>query len=524
MVIKSRMMWIWAGFLSLGVLSLPCLAGAEGGAPQSPDTKIAEAANKITPALDSILTQVNEDKLPARKELSAGQALVGETKRYFLQMDGKQKAQYCLLQSWLLYYAGQVENASLNAAKACKLDATSADAWATQVAMALLADKKPMLPHPPKPARAQRNRAARGEMETPEMMVDPQEAALQVQKGKLDFDLNSFLAEAIGKKMEPLQLTCLNGTTLSYQPGSESLCVLFWQKFENKKAAASNEPNQKIETNPQPMPMDPMMGYGMVNEGDMSGQASEKTPTAAFGKLFQVGLSSGRVKYLAVNLDAPARKKAVIEEMLKQPQAWAQVVAAGQAVGSFSEFGVISPDKPVLLMADKTGAIRYAGPATGFIAPMLLKNKFLGGELIQLAAPEGFGDTAVNPADSNALSVVDSNSLFPTDSNSVSKPVPAVQTPAPAAAQQTAKPQAKNRELSEEDKVQAEKLVTYAEDVFMKGGGKRVITYKRGVELCRQVIRDYAGSEYAEKARQLLRQVPENQRSRYGITDQELGL
>ena len=65
-------------------------------------------------------------------------------------MDDKQKAQYCLLQSWLAYYSGQVENAHANAVKAWKLDETNSDILTTQVAMALVADKKPMLPRPPK--------------------------------------------------------------------------------------------------------------------------------------------------------------------------------------------------------------------------------------------------------------------------------------------------------------------------------------------------------------------------------------
>jgi hypothetical protein len=516
MVIKRRMMWLWAGMLLLGLFSLPCLAQAEPGAAQAPDqkAKAAEAAAKITPALDAILVQVNEFKPPAQKELSAAQTLVDSTKRSFSQMDDKQKAQYCLLQSWLAYYSGQVENAYTNAVKAYKLDVTSGDVWATQVAMAILADKKPMLPRPPKAPRAQRNRPGQGVAESPDMMRNPQEAASQIQPGKLNFDLSQFLAEAVGKKLEPFQLTCLNGTTFGYQPGSEALCVLFWQKFETKKVAVSNEPNQGGGAIAEPIPMSPMMRLGGFNEDGMNGQVSDATPRGSFSKLFLTGLAGGeRVKFAAVNLDSAGGKRAVVDQLLTQPQAWAQILLADQATGTFPEFGAISPDRPVLMMADSTGTIRYAGPATGFIAPMLL-HKFLKGDLMELAVPTEIKDVA----DSNSLSAAAA------DSNSVAAGAPEVQTPAVKPEPQAVRPQPQPRELSEEDKIMAERKLAATKDLFMPLGTKVGLNYARGVKFCREIIKEYPGSEYADQARELMRQVPEQERARYKITDEELGL
>jgi hypothetical protein len=511
MVIKSRMLWMLAGLLSLGLFTLPCLgAQAEPGAVQAPDAKVTEAAAQITPVLDAFLTQANESKVPAQKEISTAQTVLDSTKRYFAKMDNKQKAQYCLLQSWQAYYSGQLENAHVNAVKAWKLDATSGDIWATQVAMAILADKKPMLPRPEKkPARAQRNRQPGGGMEGTDIMVgNPQDPAGQIQPGKLSFDITQFRAEAIDKKLEPLELSCLNGTTFGYKPGGEALCVLFWQKFETKKAGVSREPNQPGAAAPQAMSMPPMMDMGGLEGGMMMGTANEGTATGAFGNLFRTGLAGGgRVKFLAVNLDSAAQKKAVVEEMFKQPQVWAQVLVADQTAKSFSEFGAVSPEKPVLMMADSNGSIRYAGSATGFIAPMLL-NKFLKGDLKEPAVP-----AEINP-------VVDSNSVPVADSNSLSKPAPVVKAPAPKAA----RPQVKPKELSEEDKVQAETKVGVARDLYMKLGKKPGLNYREGVKLCREVMRKYPGSEYADQARELMRQVPDNERAQYGITDEELGL
>jgi len=518
MVMKSRICVV-SGIFVLSMLTVYCFGAPEPKNPQTPEPKISETTGKIQQMLDQILPQVNQERKPSQSNISACQKTLEESKRHFSQMDDKQKAQYCLLQSWVAYYSDDINNAHLNAAKAYKLDATSGDAWASQVAMALLSGKKPMPPRAPKPIRTPRNRQNQGRAESPEAM----QAATQIQKGKLDFDVTLFLAEAVGKTIGPLELHCLNGTTLSYQPGNEALCVLFWREFESKTktTAAGGDPNRAARVNSQPMAAGPMM------EGEMMGATiSEATPIAAFGKLFQAGIGGGRVKFAAVNLDSSTNKKTIKEEMIKQPQPWAQVVVADQTEGLFSEFSSIPPGRPVLMMADTTGTIRYAGPATGFIAPMLLAG-IASGNVIGPGGTEEKTESAITPltpADSNSLAAVDSNSL-PSDSNSLPR---AVQTPATPAvqrpAQKAGQPQSQYKELSEEDKVQAERLVTYAEDLFMKTGAKHVTTYKRGIELCRQVMKDYPGSEYADKARQLLRQVPENQRSRYGITDQELGL
>jgi hypothetical protein len=524
-VIKSRIC-IASVILVFSMPAMYCFGAAEPRNPQTPDPKAAEAATRIQQSLGVILPEANKGLRPAAGMIAGGQKTLDESKRYLSQMDDKQKAQYCLLQSWAAYYGGSMDTALMNAAKACKLDATSGDAWASQVAMALLANKRPMMPQVPKPVRTPRNRQNQGGMESPGA------AAAQIQKGKLDFELNLFLADVVGKKITPLELHCFNGTTLAYQPGNEGLCLLFWRKFEVKVPVMNTEPNGN------PIPQVAVAApVRETNPMDSFGQPSlEGTPEGAFSKLFGAGLGGGRMKFLAVNLDTPANRKVIAEEILRQPQVWAQAIIADQAGGTLSEFNSIPLSNPVLVMADTTGTIRYAGPATSFIAPMLLEGIASGKaagtgvmeEKTEIAAEPVV--SAVTPADSNALTVMDSNSLI-ADSNSVPKAVqaPAVQKPVqkPAIqqpAQQAGQPQNHYKELSEEDTIQAEKLVTYAEDLFMKAAGKHVITYKRGVDLCRQVMKDYAGSEYAERARQLLRKVPENQRERLGITDQELGL
>jgi len=518
MVMKSRICVV-SGIFVLSMLTVYCFGAPEPKNPQTPEPKISETTGKIQQMLDQILPQVNQERKPSQSNMSACQKTLDESKRHFLGMDDKQKAQYCLLQSWVAYYSDDTNNAHLNAAKACKLDATSGDAWITQVAMSLLADKRPMLPRPPRPARVQRNRPGQAGMESPETAHGVQDSAAQIQKGKLDFDLNLFLPEAVGKKIEPLQLNCLNGTTLSYQPGNEALCVLFWREFESKTktTAAGGDPNRAARVSPQPMAAGPMM------EGEMMGATtSEATPIAAFGKLFQAGFLSGRMKFLAVNLDSAANKQAVVDGMIERPQPWAQVMMAGQAEGLFSDFSSIPAGRPILMMTDMSGTVRYAGPATGIIAPMLLNKIASAADFAPSEATQEQIEPSSIPTDANSVPHIE-----PMDGNSLPQTGPVAQPPQPIqrpTRQPTVPQQGQYKELSEEDKIQAERKLQAAKDLFMPLGRKMGMTYKRGVEICRGIMREYPGSEYAEQARQLLRQVPENQRSRYGITDQELGL
>ena len=78
-------------------------------------------------------------------------------------------------------------------------------------------------------------------------------------------------------------------------------------------------------------------------------------------------------------------------------------------------------------------------------------------------------------------------------------------------------------ELSMEQKVQAEKLFEMA--VFhSKQGRLPVMTYKKMVDYCREIIQRWPESEYAFKAKRMLRHMPERHRARYDITEEEIDL
>ncbi len=81
----------------------------------------------------------------------------------------------------------------------------------------------------------------------------------------------------------------------------------------------------------------------------------------------------------------------------------------------------------------------------------------------------------------------------------------------------------KFKELSEEEQVEAEKLFEMAV-MERKMGRLPALGYNRMVEYCRQIIRRFPGSEYEFKAKRILADIPEQYRSQYKITAEEIDL
>jgi hypothetical protein len=69
--------------------------------------------------------------------------------------------------------------------------------------------------------------------------------------------------------------------------------------------------------------------------------------------------------------------------------------------------------------------------------------------------------------------------------------------------------------------LEAQQKLMFAQHNF-KMAQKGILGYSQVVALCRGVIQDYPDTEYAQQALDLLRQIPEDQRAQYNLTDEEL--
>ena len=97
-----------------------------------------------------------------------------------------------------------------------------------------------------------------------------------------------------------------------------------------------------------------------------------------------------------------------------------------------------------------------------------------------------------------------------------------------ATAEQPAAPSKTSQPISDEidqlgQNIQAQRLFQMAEAEF-KIARKPLMSYKRCVDYCRQIINEFTDSAEAAKARVLLRKIPEREREKWKVTDEEMGL
>lgn len=97
-----------------------------------------------------------------------------------------------------------------------------------------------------------------------------------------------------------------------------------------------------------------------------------------------------------------------------------------------------------------------------------------------------------------------------------------------ARAVQPAAPSRTSQPISDEidqlgQNIQAQRLYQMAEVEF-RIARKPLMSFKRCVDYCRQIINKFPDSAEAAKARVLLRKMPARERERWKVTDEEMGL
>jgi len=465
-----------------------------------------EALDNATGAIDTglvdMLNLVNQQRRPNKRKLASIQEAVQKSRKYIKQFQDNIVCQFLMLNAWTNYFDTGAENALSPATQAYRKDNSNNDARATQAAIAV------------------RN----------------------VSSGNiLNLDADSIKADWLGRKVGQFSLNCLNGTTFAYSPAEANLCVLFWKlaaaDLADYASSADGEPNEPAEMQ-RTAPIRQRSSYpsrpgrmermapgdrfrGRMPPGRRPGfygdeEAATSDPVSmqisALGNLFNSKFQDPEVKFVGINTNSPRAAPAVVAKMLQSPMPWAQaMLSAPAAVSAFStlDLAQVTSDQPVLVIVDKTGTVRYAGPAEGFLAPMVVD------------------DLLGRKTDSAA---VDSSTLA---DEQIFEPVTAVPAEPSQETPDTAPPTTEyvpvqnqptqDTEITPED-FQAQKLLAYAKGLFIPAGRKKFMTSKMGVDLCRQIIREYPNTTYADEARKLLRTVPPNEQKRYNITPEEMGL
>ncbi len=492
-----------------------------------------QSAGLIDRALDDFFNQINQCRDPGELYVTSAAVLLEETRRQMAYFSDSQKGRYFLLQSWVEYCGGDVDQANMSSARACRMDGTYRDAWISQQYFAMLGGKRPLQPRPPRPQTSRR-----GEMAGMDMAADYGTGQpLFGTTGKLDFDPESLRYDLVGRSIEPFTAAFLDGTACVFEYDKEVLCLLVREipaeEMEEKPQTETGQP-LLYTTSPQAAPA--AATYDYVDYGGQPAGGDNADPQLAVIELLRdQAAGSGGIRFFTVitNKSVPAETLAayLAEQNPSLPQLPAATTVKELAVDAETAFA---------LVVDKAGQYRFAGSARGFLLPLLLSKitgiSFTGQSRTgQAAWMEGmdYGMGTERPAgDPNAPAVAgDPNAPAEMRRPPAGRPQPQAQAPRSREMMQDLQDAERppvervpTQEMTHENLCGAAQLQA-ARDFFMQAAGRKFITYRKGVDLCRYVMKNCPNSENAKAARQLLREsVPEDQRERYGLTREELGL
>jgi len=458
------------------------------GEREEADTALTASAD-INSKLQIILNVVNEGGRLEPKEIEIAKRSLRDNRKFLKDFTEPEQCEYYLLGAWMNYFAGYYRRALGEANKACKANPDDGDAMATQIALSMLNNDFQTVAEQTKGREEITIFGAEG---------GARGAGQESRTGRmLDFNLDFIKGGVLGNKVSNLKLTCLNGSSLSYEADRDVVCLIIWKTEIDK----STETPIRVE----PGNMDMSFGAG-PRGGTRRGRTGRRSvedaseQMLAFSELFLAYYENPQIRFVGLNTDSLENKTKVMETLLENSWPWAQTMVAEPANKAVLQFADMKIRQPTLVIAQAGGTVFYAGPAAGFLPKMLL-NYVTGVTEQQAEAQE--------------------------------TKTPIIQRGSTTPAAESLEGQAKNHQdkpsaWPEPEEAEEEQINPHADNLYQmalvhKKSG-RVLGYGRMVDYCRQIQELYPDSPQAEKAKELLRQLPEQERKKHKITDEEMRL
>ena len=459
-----------------------------------PKTKnISEIIANLNYKLEMVLTVANQGNQVGQQDIDVLEEALKEAYSFRSKFERKEMCNYQMLSAWTKYYSGDFKRALADAKAARKTDPDNKDAQATFIAMSLLNKdyKRISIGWEQLSETSLFNKGGSGRSSY-------SSSARRTQQGSesmLDFHTESVMIDLLGQTIGAGELTCLNGSKVSYNfDGSNALCFLLWKAEAGKLLENSdNKGRSMISTS---------VNMAASRNSRRKNSKTEDTTTSrikSYSDLFVSHFENERIRFVGVNLNNIYNKKGVMKQFLTSPWPWAQVMADEPKNEAIVDFLSLRIEDPTVVIIGPEGAIYYAGSPMGFLPKMVLASTFaMGG--IESAEPTANG------------SDVTSN-----DQGQTETAVAVEQIPEP---EQVAEKQVKENK-PEELNPRADSLYQMAQ--FHQRAGK-FIGYKKMIEYCRQLFEEYPDSSQAQKAQRLIQKMPERYREQFNVTDEEMGL
>jgi hypothetical protein len=455
---------------------------------------------QIKDLLTEVLGAAVKNERPADSLLQKCEAALEDNKQNALAYDEKQRADYMLLQAWTGYYQGNLPEALNWSMRACKQDEASQDAWISQAVFNMLSGKRPLEPRIEKPKletdmRRTMNPRPRRNNQPEVQKYEPEPYSV---KGVFDFDLPAVRSEMFRERFERMECRTTSGKTVEYVPGRDLLCALFYQ---SEGSSADSDPNRPGANGSQNV-----MGEFQMQGYTASGAVDIDSQRQYFLNVMKSCKDAGTIKFLQVDTIRP-KDLANVSLSSYDAKGIATVIPASPE--SNAKQLVCDASDPFMMIVDKDGTVKYAGPAMGFVPAFILTE--ISGQPVSLGAS---GDGGMGMP----LYGEQSSELMEMYQNT-----PAADPNQPQANRQTGQSQAVREDFPGQDlidEVSAQKLLQEAQMDIEQS--RKLGDPKQGIAAARRVIELYPNTPEAQQAKELLRIVPPKYKDKYGITPEEL--
>jgi len=329
----------------------------------------------VDDALTAILEKAGKNQRPESSEVEQARQLLEDNKRYALVYDDAQKAKYMLLQAWTGFYQENIELALNWSVRASKTDAANGDAWISQALFSLLNGRPPLEPRIQKPRSQRRDnfgsdrrsrrpeRRGRPEMTAPEGVSAGQPYG---QKGVLQFEMLALRRDMLKERFQQCEFQTVDSSTIEYEFGQDTLCILFWQS----DGVASDANDLPADNQPKEQERDfGTMGMGGSQQGPKEFTLEDQQKYMM--QMAEACEDNTHIKFIQMNTDRYDVAKKAAGQLDPSMEAIPLVIAAESGSGAGKYVG-LKAKKPFMMIVDKQGLVKYAGPAVDFMPAFIL--------------------------------------------------------------------------------------------------------------------------------------------------------
>jgi hypothetical protein len=500
--------------------------------PQEKREQFEKEATEAIPDIEAenakVLSWINSNQIPDDANRNTALKNVAKNRKYVSILNKQQKGfEYYTLSAWVYYFDDKPDKALKQAVAGQKLAPQNPNVAKTCLALSLIYKDY---------AAASEVCANKGESsqaaESASSSTQKFSSNSQLSNIELNLDVNSIRPELLGKVFDVRPQTA--------SPTQKNLlCVFLWKIDSNElnrfSVADTNAPAKEPNAPAQPAAANPKPSISKKSSSLAIAQQTAISPFEAFSKLQNHFAKDSKAVFMGINLNEPSKANNVKNWLGKNSQTWQTSMPSADLQQKVTSLFASSPAKPTLMVIGPDSTIRYTGDVNGFLPQMIIQQIL--GNPREFEEPNKPNDANQPPAAPKNPIVVTPvkvppqaaepnkppHQAAPVNEANVnqksSQAVPAVKA-APAVA---ANQQQQEGDFTAED-YEAQKLLSNA-SAFLKIGNRLPShMYRDPIEWCRTVMKDYPNTKYAQQAQMLLRNVPQEHRQQYNLTDQELGL